>query len=321
MNYEEFLSFKNETLSKNKNLINLAENNLYKYLPTNIEYDQTGHINNIVYRCHLVEDWLKYYNLPQDFKKSIGVSNGVRHSIETISKQLKDKKFLIPADVYPFYQKTLKELNINYSEYQTLKINELYKDIANEEADILLITDPLKPLGRDVENNEYDLIENWLKKDIKRLLLIDAVYMLDTQLNKRLFQLYESTNQVIFMFSLSKSWCLPNHFGITLMPNNELGKNIREEFKKLEKDQNKLNIAFMAINKNQTVPINIKEIFNKNRLIVEKIIKEKLPNSNNNPSYLFYTEKSFEYFLEKGILVIPATVFNGGKGSIISILI
>lgn len=321
MDFNEFTAFKMKVLEQNEKLINLSNTNLYASYPSSIVYDGTGHIDNIVYRCHLVEDWLRYYQLPSDLKQYIGVSNGVRHSIATITETFKDKRFLIPADVYPFYQTTLINKNIQYQEYQTLTTGSLFTDIGDIDSDIMLLTDPLKPLGREIQESEYLLIENWLSKDKARLLLVDCAYLLDATVNPYLFQLYLKSQQVIFMYSLSKSWCLPNYFGITIFPQNPLGKGIRESFKLLEKNQDKLNVAFMALNKYTHYPIFLKEVFHKNINFVNSILPNQLPNSLNNPSYLFYSEQSFETYLFQGYLVIPASVFGGKEGSVISTLL
>lgn len=320
MNYNEFLELKEHLLKENKSLLNLAENNLYAYNPHNIVYQEgQGHINGIVYRCHLVEDWLNYYGLSQDLKKHIGVSNGVRHSLETIIEHFKDRSFLVPADVYPFYQKTLNDKSVNYKEYQTLGVDELFNDLAD--TDIMLLTDPLKPLGRDITPQEYKNIENWLNADYKRLLLVDAVYLLDNKVNPHLLNLYQSSNQVIIMHSLSKAWCLPNHFGVTFFPANEMGQSLRESYKKLAKNQDKLNLAYVALNHCKDAPNLLRAKLLNTAHKVNERTDLKIETSEANPSYMFYSPLSFEEHLIKGVLTIPASVFGGKQGSVISTLI
>lgn len=320
MNYNDFLELKEHLLKENKNLLNLAENNLYVYKPHNIFYQTgAGHINGIVYRCHLVEDWLNHYGLSQEFKKHIGVSNGVRHSLETIIEHFKDKSFLVPADVYPFYQKTLNEKDVIYKEYKTLGVDKLFTDLAD--TDIMLLTDPLKPLGRDITPNEYGHIEKWLNEDYSRLLLVDAVYLLDNKVNAYLFNLYKTTNQVIIMHSLSKAWCLPNHFGVTFFPDNEMGQNLREAYKKLEKNQEKLNLAYIALNQCKKHPELLRAKLFENKTKVNDLTDLGIETSAWNPSYMFYSPVSFQEHLDNGLLTIPASVFGGDKGSVISTLI
>lgn len=321
MNFEEFLNFKKEILNCNKDILNLADNNLYEYLPSKIQYDGSGHINNIVYRCHLVEDWLRYYNLDNALKKYIGVSTGVRNSLELLINVFRTKKFVIPSDVYPFYQKAMKSNAINFVEYKTLGVKELFEDLKIIKADVLLITDPLKPLGRDITLSEYDKVKEWLEIDSSRLLIVDGVYTLNNRLNSFLLKLYEESNQVILMYSLSKAWCLPNHFGVTILPKNSFGLEIREKFKELPKDQNKLNLSYMALNKYIDYPEKLKIVFNKNLAEVISLLDIEINNSKDNIGYMFYIEKDYKDLLKENILVIPATVFGGVTGSVISILI
>lgn len=321
MNFEEFLKFKKEILTYNKDILNLAENNLYEYFPSKIQYDGSGHINNIVYRCHLVEDWLRYYNLDSTLKTHIGVSTGVRNSIEVLVDVFRKKTFVIPSDVYPFYQKTMKSNSIDFLEYRTLGVNELFDELKLIEADILLITDPLKPLGRDITLDEYNKVKTWLEVDSSRLLIVDGVYTLNNRLNPFLLTLYEESKQVILMYSLSKAWCLPNHFGVTLLPKNPFGLEIREKFKELPKDQNKLNLSYVALNRYIDYPEQLKKVLNNNLSELSSLLNIEITKPKDNIGYMFYIEKDYKELLKDNILVIPATVFGGFKGSIISTLI
>lgn len=320
MNYEQFLVYKEELIAKNPSLLNLAENNLYRYFPSQLKYAGQGHIDGVVYRCHLVENWLSHYHLPEEFKKYIGVSDGVRHSLTVLMNYFKKKSFIIPSDVYPFYQHTLQKLNIHYQEYQTLDGKELFSSLSQNDSDILLITDPLKPLGREITPAEYQHIHTWLLKNPSRLLIVDSVYMLSDRLNPYLLELYQKTNQVILLHSLSKAWSLPSHFGVTILPQNSIGKTIREEFKQLVKNQDKLNLAYVALNHQPDIPQQLKELFHLKKIEIEHQLHLKLPSSEHNPSYLFYVEKEFEDFLKENVLVMPASIFGSDRGSVISLL-
>ena len=321
MNYDDFLIFKNNILNESPHLINMAENNLYKYRPSLLSYDNTGHINNLVYRCHLVEDWLNFYQLPQTLKSKIGVSNGIRQSLSLISQFFSNNKFLIPKDVYPFYQKLFIQQNISFNEYNTLHNNELFNNLNSFDSDILLITDPLKPLGRDILPSEYQNIHSWLTQNKNRILIVDCAYHLDNKLNSYLLNLYLNTNQVILLYSLSKGWSLPNCFGISLFMNNDLGYQLRESFKLLEKNQHNLNLAYMALNKNLNSLTELKNILYINHKKAELLLNRNLPYSHNNISYLYFLNEDFNSLLDKNILSIPASVFGGNYGSVISTLL
>lgn len=319
MNYQSFLEYKDKILKENKNIINLAENNLYAYYINDIVYDYTGHVNNIVYRCHLAEDWLKYYNLNEDLKRVLGVSSGVRESLSILVQEFKNKKFIIPQDVYPFYQKTLNDNNVLFEEYKTLSfdMNNCF-DFIDKNGDILLITDPIKPLGLSLPDEFYNNIRSWLLKDSNRIVIVDSVYLFGNKINEKLLNLFLETKQIILLFSLSKSWCLPNHFGITLFPQKLL--YIREKYKNLKKDQFKLNLAYMALNNKTNFNEKLQEDLIRKKIKLEELLNIKF-NNDNNVGYMFYLRENFNVLLNKNILSIPISVFGGsGEGVIVSSL-
>ena len=83
-----------------------------------------------------------------------------------------------------------------------------------------------------------------------------------------------------------------------------------------------LNLGYLALNKYKDRPELVKQVLRDQINIAANKIKEfGLINDFDNPGYLFYSNKSFDYWLEKGFLTIHATVFGGKEGVIISTLI
>lgn len=311
MNYQEFLEYRNIQLKKNPKLIDLGNTNLYKYFNFDNSVETVnGHVNGNVHRCHLVEDWLNHYSIDQVYKKNIGVSTGVRNTLQMLAERYKDKNWLIPKDVYPFYQANINNVK-SVSEYQTLTFEEKFKDLID--ADIMLLNYPLKPFGHQLSHNETQSISKWLKSDNSRFLIIDAVYAKKTDISY-LLELYNQ-GQVYLLFSLSKGWCMPNVFGVNFIPIEDA--NARDIFKKMERNENNLRLAYAALNKNDF-------------LAREKMMEVKINNNLKSvsqlglfevQSYLYYSEKSSEEYLNDGYLVIPASVFGGSAGSVLSLLI
>lgn len=319
MNYQEFLKFKKEVL-KDESILNISENNLYNFFSLDIIDSNSGHINGKVHRCHLVEDWLSFNKMPYPLKKHIGVSSGVRNSLSLLLSHFKNKKYLIPKDVYPFYQEELNKQNITYYEYTTLSVNELYLDILSEKhksCNMLLITDPLKPLGKDVTEKEYENIKKWLLQDKNNILIIDCAYLINNQVNPFLMNLYEETQQVIMLFSLSKSWCIPNHLGFALLP--EAMQELQQIFKNLERNEQKLRTSYMALNKYKNFPSMLEMVLEEKQHKLEELLGVKFMNSFSG-GYLFYCDISFEEMLNNKLLTIPVSVYNGDKGVIVSSL-
>lgn len=321
MNYNEFLSYK-EGLIKQEDIIDLSENNIYKKFNFNLlnNFKVTGHVNGGIHRCHLVEDWLRLFDICIDIKKDIGVSHGVRSSLEILASEFKTKKWLIPKDVYPFYQNLLNEKKIEYKEYKTLKNEELFDDLVD--SDILLLTYPLKPLGREISDVEIKKIKKWVDSDKNRRLIIDAVYLdfLDENIKNKILNLYFKDN-VYVLFSISKIFVAPNIFGLTMIPKKD--NYIREIFKNFNYDKTKLNIAFAALNNknNDRIRLFLRENYKKNYLKNKFLLnKYNVEIKNFNNGYLYWIENDYKELLDKKILLMPASIFNGEKGSVISFL-
>lgn len=321
MNYNEFLSYKDDLLKKD-GLIDLSENNIYKKFNFDLlkDFKINGHINGNIHRCHLVEDWLNLFDICIDIKKDIGVSHGVRNSLEILSEEFKTKKWLVPKDVYPYYQNLLNDKKIKYEEYKTLKNEELFDDLNN--ADILLLTYPLKPLGRELTDKELGKIRSWVDADKKRRLIIDAVYLdfLDNNVKNKILNLYFKDN-VYVLFSLSKIFVAPNVFGLTMIPKQD--NYIREIFKNFNYDKTKLKIAFAALNNknNEKIRLFLRENYENNYLKVKNLLKEyNIHIKNFNNGYLYWIENDYKELLDNKILLMPASIFNGEKGSVISFL-
>jgi len=311
MNYQQFLIFRDLELKNNPDLIDLGNTNLYKYFNfDNTVKDIKGHVNGNVHRCHLVEDWLSYYNVDQLHKKNIGVSNGVRNTLQLLIENYKNKHWLIPSDVYPFYQLNINNNVSKVSEYQTLAFSEKFKDLP--QADIMLLNYPLKPFGHKIMEHEKDNIFKWIKNDSSRILIVDAVYAKKEDI-PYLIDLYNQ-GRVYLLFSLSKGWCLPNIFGVNFVPKEDA--DARRMFKKIERNEANLKLAYSALHEPD---------FLAREMIIEKKINENRASLNvlgkfDSGSYLYYSENSAVDHLRNGYLVIPAGVFGGKIGSVISLL-
>lgn len=312
MNYKKYLGIR-ECLLKN-DYEDYGNTDIYGYFKSPIKNDICGHVGDKVYRCHLVEDWINFYKLDNKYKDFIGISSGIRDSLSILSEFYKNKKYIIPSDVYPVYKEIIGKTNKDIGYYSTLEtfVIDYFLD-----GDILLITDPLKPMGRDLVDEEYEKLKEWLRVDKNRLIIVDGAYVVD-KIPQRMLDLYE-TNQVILLFSLSKSWLIPNHFGISIIPNNKDKDSIKEIFKKLEKNEKNLNLVYQALNIYTGFPLIIKDKIEIKTKEVEKKLNIKLK-KDNSYSYLYYNENSWDFWLSKNILTIPSSVFGGNCGTIISVL-
>lgn len=304
MNLQEFLIYKESLIKGNPSLKDYSNHNLYSFFKDLPKVE--GAVPEKVYRCHMVEDYLSMLSLPDELKQFTGASTGVRESLELLMKHL--DSWIIPEDVYPFYNFTIKK---PHSTYQTLGKKNLFENLSSG---TLLVCAPLKPQGRDYTFEEISNLKKFLEKDPKNLLVIDLVYATNFYLPKEFLALYK-TNQVILLHSLSKMFLTPKLFGISLLPQNSLGQTLRTLFQTLPKKEKELKQAYSLMKYNRHLPLEVKS------WLITLGQKEGFTINPEYPSYLFYSCKSPEEFLKEGKIVIPATVFGGTTGSIISSLI
>lgn len=286
------------------------------------ESESTGDMN--YYRCHLVEDYLAVHKLPDSMKKNIGAGDGIRQALGLIASFYKNKKFLIPSDVYPVYQKILKESGVvPHSEYDTLTVENPYECFENSNDDVLLICDPLKPLGDDV-SDQFKHIKTWLEARSDRIVIVDAAYDISLDLKSNYFiQLIEAGYNVIFLHSLTKSWCLPMCFGITIVSPEIVDKvEIIGLFRSLNKNVDNLKKAYIALNKQADIPNKIRSEIIELIIKASDILGVRLPINENSPSYLFKVDGSVEYLSDLGVVAINPSLYNPKLGdfSIISVL-
>ena len=339
MTYEEFLNYKNNLPKEHKfNLIDLSNNNLYgkfdsisKYFEeiSNFESIKNNfHVNGNVHRCHLVEDYLNNLNINLDYKKNILFTQGIRFTLKLFAEDSHFNKssWLIPNDVYPFYQKVLKD--IECKEYKTLGLNNCLNDLKinleSFDGKFVLLTLPMKPLGIRTEDiiEELNLI---ISNNKDKTFIIDAVYANDKVLFKNIFSLYELGN-VILMHSMSKMWAIPNIMGLTFFP--ESYSEQLNNFKKNNIPVSKTDLikSYLILHNYNDYPNEINKALADLKNITFNKIKElgfKLSHHYelDKNGYLFYIpdiepEKFFSY----GVLVLPASIFGGKSGSIISTL-
>ena len=135
------------------------------------------------------------------------------------------------------------------------------------------------------------------------------------------------------MHNISDYSGLFSNFLITFIPEKFIF--LREKFKSIIIEEDKLKLAYLALNRYILIPSFIssylKELRNNlDSLWQERfyysffknldICKKHFGNISLQESYLYYVNIEPELFLEENILVIPSSVFGGKNGSVISIL-
>jgi hypothetical protein len=91
----------------------------------------------------------------------------------------------------------------------------------NDDCCFILLPNPLKPAGRDLNVEEVGFLREWLAGSPARRLLLDTVYTFDREFADSSAKLFD-TGQTILLHSLSKGWLRPHVFGIALVPEIEI---------------------------------------------------------------------------------------------------
>lgn len=330
MDYREFLLYRSEKLAKEPGFVDAGDLDLYGKFPKveNLFTDASGgHIGDNIHRCHLVEDFLREYELDEGNdiaveKKLVSYSMGVRQSLVVLMDLYRDKKWLIASDNYPYYQNLAQKIDLGYKTFNTLGCDG-FADMmtVSTDEDILLVTYPFKPSGQSYSEEDWQSLRNWLQVDSARRLVLDAVYLFELKEEKELFKLFFETQQIVILYSLSKSHAAPMVAGFTFTFDNE----IREAFKNIPRDErleDTMRTCFSLLNL---------EAGKKRREEIRCFIQNKkasavsagvLPENYDAEGYLFYlTGANFNILEEKGILTVPSSVYlSEAKGVVISTL-
>ena len=318
MDYVTYTTFRDS--QDLENYTDMGDLDYYAHRSKPIPQRTSGHKGMNIHRCHLVEDFLRFFSLPSDLKQEVGMSNGVKHSLGVLMDAYNTQRWVVPYDQYPVYQKLVKKHihprgSMVYPAMGTHPI---------PSGDILLMCAPNKPYGTDTP---YHLIRKWMTNNTDGLVILDIVYLFDLKSDDRLWELYE-TGRVILLYSLSKSLAAPNRAGFVFSPIKE----IRELFKSLPRDEAKLDDAYVLLNEDQT-RLNENKDFIRNQgkklidLLTDLSLEPLNPDSfthPDNPSYLGFIERVSGADLigrGKGILAVPPGVYDSdAKGVIISSL-
>lgn len=316
MNYIEYQNFRKDFFEKPRHghIIDLGETSLYKTIHgPELSTSSPGHVNGNVHRCHLAEDFCRINNINYTTRENMIITYGVRDSLNLIAKNYSGQKWIIPSDVYPYYIKCMNDNKIEYKTYSTLN----GYDLDNlPDGDILLICYPSKPSGHIMTKQDILKISAWKQKNINRMVVIDCAYVLNMKsLVTDDISLMMSLDFTL-LFSLSKIWSHPNIMGLGILSTNMI--SIRNIVKNKKHDTEKLHMAYNLMHKNKDFSLKMYDILKEKEFKMNKLFT--LPSNQSIPGYLFWIEQEFCELLANDIMSIPASVFGGKNGSIISSL-
>jgi uncharacterized Fe-S cluster-containing radical SAM superfamily protein len=250
-------------------------------------------------------------------------SSGIRDSIEIImthfKKMLLNPVFHIAPDLYPVYQHLADKTNVKYNVYHTInddctvsKLNFMCSNLSESaDPEIVIITDPVPITQTVLGKKEIDVILEWLLGKSNRYLIIDSVY--SAAFNPLLYKLF-ATNQIFYLNSLSKSHCMPNFFGINIIPKGFIFNNDSTSTPWDELFHRA--ISLMSIYPQKYCVVEQKKLFVEAWKTLNKKISPIIPGLPKiipglvNEAYLLFYKKSYEQLLKQNVLAIPLSVYE-----------
>lgn len=211
-----------------------------------------------------------------------------------------------PSDVYPVYHSLAASAGLTVHAFPTVPAPHLPAQAPGAAPEVLLLPDPLVPLGRFLSEEEGRTLEAWLAADPRRLVVIDAVYTFASRFSavtERLLQ----TGQALLVHSLAKGHLTPELAGFALVP-GPVARAV-ETAEPLQLESTALRQACFLLERHPELPQRVQDRFTEQWAHV----RERLgPTPFELPKTGYFTTSSigFEALLERGWLAVPGSVFG-----------
>ena len=328
MNFQQFLSWREQQLATQPDLVDGGETNLYRALAS-LSMPAPDAVERRIYRCDLARAWLSRYGYAEELSRQALVCRGVRHALALIFRDLKAHGGVLwlPGDVYPVYQELAQTAGITPSFYASLPAPTLPSAAAASGEEVLLLANPWKPLGRYLTDDETATLLQWLQASPQRHVIIDAVYDLDVPLHASTRAL-QQTGRAIVLHSITKGWLVPKTFGVALI--GEQHARLEAAFRDESPSQEQLRLAEHALSTAADKPAAVAQALQARarRLLslLRRGVEEALildPSHLAAGCYFFAVDLPVETLLrEHRWLAIPASAFGARdwRGSILTSL-
>jgi len=221
MTFAEFQFLREKLLRERPDVFDCAATNLYAALARFIP-PAAAPTSHTVHRCHLATEWTVRFDLPPELSSRALVSCGVRDSRALLFRHYarEGAQLWLPADTYPVYDELARAAGLIPHEFVTLPEPAWPTSPPLPVAELLVVTNPLKPVGRWLSPGDVAALTAWLGMNPRRRILLDAVYTFETRFHPTTLQLL-ATQQTILLHSLTKGWLHPRLFGVALIPERD----------------------------------------------------------------------------------------------------
>ena len=173
MNFAEFLEFRAHVLCESRDVLDCAETNLYRTLARLVPPAHPP-LDGTIHRCHLAAEWSERFGIPTAARRAL-CSSGVRDSLEILFRHYaaQGAKLWLPFDNYPVYGELASAAGLTPNLFPTIPEPCWPADPPSAvprsaTPELLVVTNPLKPLGRWLDARDEDALLAWLAASSRR---------------------------------------------------------------------------------------------------------------------------------------------------------
>lgn len=315
MKFAELESFRSTVRMEHPDVLDCAETNLYRAL-ARLAVPETPLSEQTVHRCHLAAEWADWFHLPPEMASRALVSSGVRDSLATLFAHYATQgaSLWLPEDNYPVYAQLATAADLPFQGFPTLP-EPSWPTAAAAGPELLLVTNPMKPRGRWLDDADVDALLGWLNQSPERRLLLDVVYGLTPHVHRSTQRLVDA-GQTILLHSVTKGWLAPRSFGVALVP--EADTALHPLFRARPPSQASLGRARHMFGAHRSTPVEVERALETARARLLDALPAGLPFLPcDAPGYFTPVRLGYRELIEvHGVLGIPASVFGSTRTDI-----
>lgn len=274
-----------------------------------------------IHRCHLAAQWCERFGFAPGIAPRALVSRGVRDSLARLFRHFSRRgaRVWLPVDNYPVFFELARDAGLQVSEFETLTEPVWPTTPPTGEPELLLVTNPLKPLGRWLDDADAATLQRWLAAHPERRVVLDTVYTFETKFDAPTRALI-GTAQTILLHSLTKGWLEPRLFGVALVPERD-ATILAGEFRIDPPSQESLARARELLRSHATMPHRVADALAQARKRLRAAIPREIATRANldlrAPGYFAALAMPWSTLLtHANVLGIPATVFGSRRDDI-----
>jgi histidinol-phosphate/aromatic aminotransferase/cobyric acid decarboxylase-like protein len=255
--------------------------------------------------------WREAFGLPDtgpapDARLLLG--RGVRDLLRALFLHFAHAGYVLnaPLDVYPVYHSLAASAGLTVKPFPTCPTPELPAQPPQDSPEVLLLPEPLVPLGRFLSEAEVRRVEDWLGADPRRLVVLDAVYTFAPRFSAATERLLR-TGQTLLVHSLAKGYLTPDLAGFALLP-GAVAQGV-EGAEALKLESTALRQASFLLEQHRDLPSRVQARFEEQWSRVREALGP-LPFETPRTGYFTTSALSFEELLARGWLAVPGSVFG-----------